>query len=300
MLSSGKAPGLSPSPGIWFHTDHLPARDAAALARSVERHGFSAFWFGEGLGRDPLAHAAYLLSQTERLVIGTGIASIYSRDPQAMMGGANTLAEQSGGRVILGLGVSTPPMVEARGHSFAPPVPAMRSYLRAMQACHYGSCPPPQPVPVVIAALGPQMIKLAGQEALGAYPCNVTPEFTAQARSAMGPDALLGIQQKVVLETSPSRAREIGRAGLALYLAVPHQRKHWERMGFDESDFLNGGSHRLVDGLVAWGNTEAIRASIRAHLDAGANHVCLEPLLPQGEAMPGEELLEALAYSAGV
>lgn len=249
---SDMRPRLPSFPGIWFHTDHLSAADAAALARSVERHGFGAFWFGEGLGRDPLAHAAYLLSRTQNLVIGTGIVSIYSRDPQAMMGGANTLAEQSGGRFILGLGVSTPPLVELRGHSFAPPVGAMRNYLGAMRACHYGSCLPPEPVPVVIAALGPQMITLAGQEALGAYPCNVTPEFTARARRTMGPHALLGVQQKVVLETSPSRAREIGRAGLALYLAVPHQRKHWERMGFDESDFLNGGSDRLVDGLVAW------------------------------------------------
>lgn len=282
--------------GIWFHTDGLSAEESAELVRRVEAAGFGAFWFGEGFGRDPLAHAAWLLANTRELVIATGIASIYSRDPVAMVGGANALAEQSGGRFLLGLGVSMPPLVEPRGHRFGPPVPTMRAYLEAMKAARYGAVPPKEPAPVVLAALGPQMTKLAAREARGSYPCNVTPEWTAEARERMGPDAWLCVDQKVVLETDPGRARRIAREGLAIYLSVPHQRRNWMRMGFDESDLADGGSDRLVDALVAWGRPEALHARARAHLDAGATHVALQPLLPEGERAPSAETLEALAF----
>jgi len=285
--------------GIWFHTDRLTAGEAASLVRRVESLGFGAFWFGEGFGRDPFAHAAFLLAETSAIVIATGIASIYSRDAMAMLAAANTLAEQSGGRFLLGLGVSMPPLVEPRGHVFGPPVETMRNYLATLRRCRYSSVPPPEPPPIVLAALGPRMTELAAQETRGSHPCNVTPEYTVRARERMGPDAWLCVQQKVVLETSPSRAREIARAGLALYLAVPHQRRNWSRMGFDESDYPAGGSDRLVDALVAWGSAETIRARIEAHFDAGATHVCLEPVLPEGERVPSETLLSALAPSGG-
>ena len=281
--------------GIWFHTDALRATEAETLVRRVEALGFGAFWFGEGFGRDPLVHAAFLLAKTSAIVIATGIASIYSRDAVAMVGGANALAEQSGGRFVLGLGVSMPPLVEPRGHRFGPPLESMRAYLAAMKACRYASVPPREAPPIVLAALGPEMTRLAAQETRGSHPCNVTPEYTARARERMGPDAWLCVEQKVVLETAPARAREIARAGLALYLAVPHQRRNWSRLGFDESDFLDGGSDRLVDSLVAWGSPSTIADRIRAHLDAGATHVCLQPLLPSGERVPSDEMLVALA-----
>lgn len=281
--------------GIWFHTDALTHEEATDLVRRVERLGFGAFWFGEGFGRDPLVHAAALLAATNEIVIATGIASIYSRDPVAMVGGANALAEQSGGRFLLGLGVSMPPLVEPRGHDFGPPVPTMRGYLEAMQACRYASVPPAEPPPVVLAALGPEMTKLAAQSAQGSHPCNVTPEYTARARERMGAEAWLCVEQKVVLETDPSRARAIARAGLALYLQVPHQQRNWSRLGFDESDYRDGGSDRLVDALVAWGDAASLHARVREHLDAGASHVCLQPLLSPGERVPSPVLLEALA-----
>ena len=284
--------------GIWFHTDALTAAEAASLVRRVEALGFGAFWFGEGFGRDPLVHAAWLLAETSEIVIATGIASIYSRDAVAMVGGANALAEQSGGRFLLGLGVSMPPLVEPRGHRFGPPLESMRDYLAAMRACRYASVPPPDAPPIVLAALGPKMTELAARETRGSHPCNVMPEYTLRARERMGPEAWLCVEQKVVLEVSPSRARKIARAGLALYLAVPHQRRNWSRMGFDESDYRDGGSDRLVDALVAWGSAQTIRSRIRAHLDAGATHVCLQPLLPEGVRMPSEEMLAALAPSA--
>jgi len=281
--------------GVWFHTDALAAVEAAALVQRCEALGFGAFWFGEGFGRDPLAHAAYLLAETSKIVIATGIASIYSRDAVAMLGGANALAEQSGGRFLLGLGVSMPPLVEPRGHRFGPPLKSMRDYLSAMRACHYASVAPREAPPIVLAALGPKMMQLAASETRGSHPCNVTPEYTARARELMGPDAWLCVEQKVVLEASPSRAREIAREGLALYLAVPHQRRNWTRMGFDESDYQGGGSDRLIDALVAWGDPATIRSRIRAHLDAGATHVCIQPVLPSDSRIPEDDYLAALS-----
>lgn len=285
--------------GIWFHTDALTSREAATLVQRCEDLGFGAFWFGEGFGRDPLVHAGFLLDQTSRIIVATGIASIYSRDAVAMAGGAQALAEQSEGRFLLGLGVSMPALVEPRGHVFGPPVQSMREYLAAMHACQYASVAPREKPPIVLAALGPNMMQLAAQQTHGSHPCNVTPEYTARARERMGPDAWLCVEQKIVFETEPHRAREIARTGLALYLGVPHQQRNWTRMGFDDSDYRAGGSDRLVDALVAWGSPATIRDRVRAHLAAGATHVCLQPVLPSGERIPGEALLQALSPQTG-
>ncbi len=281
--------------GIWFHTDSLSSEESAQLVQKIERLGYGAFWFGEGFGRDPLVHAGHLLSQTTRLAVATGIASIYSRDPVAMWGGANALAEQSAGRFILGLGVSLPVLVEPRGHQWRKPLTSMQNYLAQMQQIPYMSVPPAEPPPIVIAALGPKMLELAGQQTAGAHPCNVTPEYTARARRLMGPDAWLCVGQKVILETEPDRARQIARAGMEVYLKSPFQKKNWKSMGIDDADCEGQGSDRLIDALIAWGNAETIEQRIQAHLDAGASHVCIEPMVGPDSRLPENELLEALA-----
>jgi probable F420-dependent oxidoreductase len=281
--------------GIWFHTDALPAMDAARLAQRVEALGYGSFWFGEGFGRDPIAHAAFLLSQTSELVVATGIASIYSRDPVAMVGGAHALAEQSGGRFLLGLGVSFAPLVEPRGHAWGPPVKSMREYLARMAQSPYGSVAPDEAPPVVLAALGPRMLELAAAQTRGAYPCNVTPEWTARARERMGPESWLCVDQKVVLERDPTRAREIARSCLSIYLKAPHQRRNWLSMGLSEADFGDGGSDRLVDALVAWGDEASIQRRIQAHFDAGATQVTIQPVEAPGTHWPNETLLETFA-----
>lgn len=281
--------------GVWFHTDALSSPEAVDLVQRVEALGYGAFWFGEGFGRDPLAHAALLLAKTSRIVIATGIASIYSRDAIAMSGAAHTLAEQSGGRFLLGIGVSYPPLVEVRGHVWGPPVESMERYLEQMSNARYASVPPAEEPPVVLAALGPRMTKLAATRARGSHPCNVTPEYTAEARHRMGPDAWLCVEQKVILETNPTRAREIARAGLVHYMNAPHQQRNWRKMGLDESDYRGSGSDRLVDTLVVWGDAAAIAGRVRAHLDAGATHVCIQPLEPEGTRLPNPDLLAALA-----
>ncbi len=281
--------------GVWFHTDGLTSSEAVDLVRRVEGLGYGAFWFGEGFGRDPLVHAALLLAKTSRLVIATGIASIYSRDAVAMVGGSHALAEQSGGRFLLGLGVSMPALVEPRGHRFGPPVESMRRYLEEMEASVFASVEPSEAPPVVLAALGPRMMELAAAKTRGSHPCNVPPSYTAEARKRMGPDAWICVEQKVVLESDPARAREIARAGLSIYLGVPHQQRNWRRIGLDDSDFQGRGSDRLVDTLVAWGDEHAIEQRVQEHLDAGATHVCIQPLEMPGTRLPNAELLDALA-----
>lgn len=282
--------------GVWYFTDGKPAADAAAFAKQVEAMGYSALWIPETVGRHPFAHAAWLLANTEKLVIGTGIASIYNRDAGAAMAGARTLAEQSGGRFIMGLGVSHAPLVEGvRGHTYGKPYSTMKGYLERLKAAPYQAVPPAEEPPVVIAALGPKMLELAGTAVQGAHPYFTTPEHTKQAREIMGPDPMLCVEQKVVLETDPEKARTLARQVAQIYIGLPNYRNNWLRLGFEESDFENGGSDRFIDATFAWGDIDAIKARVQAHLDAGASHVCVQPVNPNGVfGDPHLEVLEAL------
>jgi probable F420-dependent oxidoreductase len=280
----------------WHFTDTLGAADALGFAQRLERWGYHSLWIPEAVGRDPFAHAAWLLSGTQRLVLATGIASIYARDPNAMQAAQKTLAEQSGGRFLLGLGVSHAPMVEGvRGHAYGPPVASMRAYLERMRAAPYMAPAPAEPPPIVLAALGPRMLALAAELTRGAHPYNVNPEHTARARRIMGRDAWICVEQKVVLERDAARARATARAALQFYMALPNYANNWKRLGFSDSDIAGGGSDKLIDALVVWGNEEALRRRVQEHLDAGATQVCIQPLTPPGTRAPDERAFEALA-----
>jgi probable F420-dependent oxidoreductase len=285
--------------GVWYFTDRLTAPAAAAFARRVEELGYSALWLPEALGRDPFAHAAWLLSQTERLVLATGIANIYARDANAMRAAQQTLAEQSGGRFLLGLGVSHVPMVEGlRGHDYGKPVATMRAYLERMDAAPYTAVKAEAEAPRVIAALGPRMLELARERCAGAHPYLVPPEHTQRAREILGPDAWLCTEQKVLLVKDASKARAAGRQAAAMYLGLPNYRNNLLRLGYSESDLDDGGSDRLIDGIIAWGDEKALDQRVREHLDAGASHVCIQPLDPEGRPLPDENALAALAPEA--
>ena len=285
--------------GVWFFTDAMAAPAAAEFAGRVEALGYAALWIPETVGREPFAHSSWLLANTERLVVATGIANIYGRDPLTSACAQKTLAEQSGGRFLLGLGVSHAPLVEGvRGHEYRRPVATMRSYLEGMAKASYMAVPPAEKPPTVIAALGPRMLELARDAADGAHPYLVTPEHTARAREILGEAPMLCTEQKVLLESDPARAREVARRALAMYLGLPNYRSNLLRLGFSESDVDGGGSDKLVDAIVVWGDEQAIRARVQAHLDAGASHVCIQPLHPQGLPAPDERVLEALAPDA--
>lgn len=282
--------------GVWTFFDAMPAADVAAAAQRIEALGYPALWIPEAVGREIFASAAYLLASTTRLVVASGIANIYARDAITMVAGRNTLAEQSGGRFLLGIGVSHRPLVSGvRGHAWDKPYSYMRDYLEAMEKAPYSAVPPTEAAPMVIGALHPKMLALAADKTRGAHPYLVPPEHTAFARETMGPDAWICTEQKVLLETDATKARAIGRNTIAMYLRLPNYRKNLERFGYKDEDFENMGSDRLVDAIVAWGDEKAIAARIQAHHDAGANHVCIQPVHPLGMPLPDWNVLEAFA-----
>src|SRR5512132_3784605 len=268
--------------GIWtFVLDLQPAARARELAAELEDLGYGAIWIPDAVGRDPLVHAALLLGGTNRIAVGTGIAQIYGRDPMTMTGGWKTVSEAFPGRFVLGLGVSHQPMVEGlRGQIYLPPLTAMREYLERMDTAMYVAAEPTEPPRRVLAALGPKMLALAAERADGAHPYNVPPEHTAEAREILGPDKLLAPEQAVVLETDPAEARRIGREHFAIYRDLPNYTNNLRRFGITDDDLADGGSDRLVDTVVAWGDAEAIRARVQAHHDAGADHVAVQVLKP--------------------
>jgi len=266
--------------GVWWAL--LGSQDAATerdAAREIERLGYGTLWFGESArNKDALAHAAVLLEATERMNVASGIASIYVRDPAASKSGAYFLADASGGRFVLGLGVSHEPAVTSRGHDYGKPVSTMRAYLDAMDAAPYQPPAPPEPPPVVLAALRPRMLRLAAERTAGAHPYLTTPKHTARAREILGHGPLLAPEQGFVIEPEPERARAIAREHLRYYLVLPNYVNAWREDGYEDADFADGGSDRLVDALVAWGDADAIRARILEHHDAGADHVCIQPV----------------------
>jgi probable F420-dependent oxidoreductase len=274
--------------GIWTaQFDYQPAAKLREAAAELEQLGFGAIWFPESVGRESLTHAALLLGATSRIVIATGIANIYARDAVTMAAGQKTLAEAYPGRFLLGLGVSHIPLVEQiRGHSYGKPVPTMRQYLDRMDQAPYRAVPPSVSSVRVLAALGPQMLHLARERAGGAHPYFVPPEHTERAREILGKDPLLAVEQAVVLETDATKAREIARAHTSRYLALPNYVNNLRRLGFGEADFGNNGSDRLVDAIVAWGDMAAVVDRVCAHQSAGANHVCIQVLPPDSQALP--------------
>jgi probable F420-dependent oxidoreductase len=282
--------------GVWTHLDALPAPQAAAFAQDVERWGYSALWLPEAIGRDPFVTIAYLGARTERLTFATGIANLYARDAMTMNALARTTGEVTGGRFVLGIGVSHSHLVTGvRGHDYGKPLSTMRAYLDAMEKALYRAVQAPEPAPIVLAALRPKMLALAAERAQGAHPYFVPPEHTARAREILGPDRILAQEQKVLLCTDPSQARAVARANMKIYLGLPNYQNNLKWLGYADADFRGAASDRLVDAIVAWGDEEAIRRRIQEHFDAGANHVCIQPLHPDGKPIPHREVLELLA-----
>jgi|SRR5579871_638479 len=280
--------------GIWTRQfEDQPAAKAQETAAELEELGYGAIWFGEAVGREALTHAGLLLAATKRISIATGIANIYARDPVTMAAGQKTLSEAYPGRFVLGLGVSHIPLVEQlRGHRYDKPIATMRAYLDAMDQAPYRSVEPPQEPTRVLAALGPKMLQLAAERTDGAHPYNTNPEHTAQAREVLGQGPCLCPEQAVILEKNAGKAREIGRAFLSIYLGLPNYTNNFLRLGFTEADFQNGGSDRLIDAIIVWGDLKEIETRVRAHQAAGADHVCIQVLTADARALPVSEWRE--------
>jgi probable F420-dependent oxidoreductase len=266
--------------GVWFMTtvSEIRAEEELRGVAAIEEMGYPTLWFGEGPEtREALSHAATLLCGTERLNVATGIANIYGRDAIAAANGAATLADAWPGRFTLGLGVSHAPLVNPRGHDYTKPVATMRAYLDAMDATRFGP-PLPEAPPRVLAALRQGMLRLAASRAQGVHTYFVPPEHTARAREVIGPEPILAPEQAVVLETDPERARAAARDYAAFYLSLPNYLNNLRELGFSDADFEHGGSDALIDAVVCWGDEDAIAERVRAHHDAGADHVCVQPI----------------------
>lgn len=247
--------------------------------RAIEALGYGAVWIGEShANREIFAHAATLLGCTDRIVVATGVAGIWSRDPSASANGAAALAEAFPGRFVLTLGVSHPPIVSRRGHVYGRPYSAMVEHLDGMAATRYAAPAPAEPAPLLLGALHPRMLRLAAERTDGAHPYLVTPEHTERARAILGPGKILAPEQGVVLRDDPAAARAAAREHLAVYLPLENYTRCWRSLGFGDADLADGGSDGLVDALVAWGDEDAVAARVRAHLAAGATHVPVQAL----------------------
>jgi probable F420-dependent oxidoreductase len=266
--------------GVWTGAlDAHPSPRAWEACRELEQMGFDTLWIPEAVGREPFAAAAGYLAATTTLKLATGIANIYARDAMTMAAAQKTLAEAYPGRFLLGLGVSHLHLVQhVRKHTYDKPLAYMKDYLAAMDKARFFAVTPEEDPGRVLAALGPKMLEVAATQAQGAHPYFTTPEHTARARDTMGADALLAPEQMVVLETEPTKAREVARAGMAVYLNLPNYANNLRRLGFGDQDFAEGGSNRLVDAIVAWGDVDAARTRVAEHFEAGADHVCVQVL----------------------
>ena len=282
---------LLPGPvGLW--TAALDALEPAAAADQVaalDDQGWDALWFGEAYGREAFTAAALYLGASRRLAVATGIASVYGRDAVAANAAGRLLQALHPGRFVLGLGVSHAPLVERmRGHAYGRPLTAMREYLDAMDAAPCFAAGADVPPPRVLAALGPAMLALARDRTQGAHPYLVTPEHTASAREVLGDGPLLAVEQSVVLSDDPDVVRERAHWHLEIYTGLPNYRNSWLRQGFADDDFVRGGSDRLKQALVV-GGEDAILERVREHLDAGADHVCLQVLGADATDVPVDD-----------
>ena len=284
--------------GVWSGALAIaPATEARRAVREIDELGYDTLWYPEGLGtRESLTNGAVLLGASERIRVASGIASIWGRDAVSAANAARVLADAFDDRFLLGLGVSHPRQVDPRGQRYEKPVARMSAYLDAMDDDPFESpetTEPRPPVPRVIAALRPPMLRLAAEKALGAHTYLVPVEHTRRARELLGPDALLIPEQKVLLAADGAAARARARAAIAWYLDTPNYVANLRWLGFSDDDVAGGGSDRLVDALVAAGDEEAIRARVQEHLDAGATQVAIQPL-QDGDPF-GRETLRRLA-----
>ena len=282
--------------GIWtFNLDLQPARKAQEAAAEIEALGFGAIWIPEALGREAFSSAGVLLAGTSKITVATGIANIWVRDPMAMAGAQKTLTEAYPDRFLLGIGVSHAPLVGMRGHDYAKPLSAMRTYLDAMASAPFMAVPPSTEPVTVIGALAPKMLELAAARTRGAHPYFVPPEHTAFARKHLGSGPLLAPEQAVVLETDADKARGIARVHMATYLGLPNYVNNLKRLGFTDADIADGGSDRLVDAIVAWGSLDTVVKRVRAHHEAGADHVCIQVLDMDPRTVPMRQWRELAA-----
>jgi probable F420-dependent oxidoreductase len=258
--------------GVWIRPQPSPE-----LARGLDDLGFGAIWIGGSPGGE-LEGVERTLAATSRLTVATGIVNIWKDDPATIAASYHRLSEAYPGRFLLGIGAGHP---EAASQ-YARPYEALVHYLDALDAA---GVPPSQRA---LAALGPKVLRLAAERTAAAHPYLVTPEHTRRARAVLGANVRLAPEQHVVLDADPTRARELARNAVSHYLGLTNYTANWRRLGFTDQDIAGTGSDRLVEGLVAMGDAQQVAGRINAHLSAGADHVCIQLITPEGASrLPG-------------
>jgi probable F420-dependent oxidoreductase len=267
--------------GLW--STELRTADPGMIseaAAELDELGWGALWIPGLGGGDILADSERLLRATRRTKVAIGVLSIWRHQADEMAAGHARLRREYGRRLLLGLGVSDPAAAEAAGRAYHP-LADMGAYLDMLDHA---------PAPVaqderVMAALAPQLTRLAGQRTAGVHPFLVTPEHSARIRAQLGDGPLLAPYQAVVLDSSPGSARAAARGFLGVFLTMDHYAKSLRRQGFTDDDLSGGGSDRLIDAVVAWGDVQTIGERVHAHHDAGADHVCLH-VIGSGSGIP--------------
>jgi probable F420-dependent oxidoreductase len=252
--------------------------EVAEAATELDELGYSALWIPD-IGGDVFDAVERLMAATRTATVATGILNLWMHTAEETTGSHARLTAAHGDRFLVGIGVSHAPLIDAgEPGRYQRPLKAMTSFLDQLDAAPA----PLAPSARVLAALGPKMLELARTRSGGAHPYNVTPEHTALARQALGPAAQLLPEQAVALTADADQARRLGRDHLSHYFALPNYTNNLRRLGFSDADFADGGSDRMVDAMVAWGDLDAIAGRVREHRDAGADHVCIQVLSAEG------------------
>lgn len=271
-----------------------PTGEALELVNEWEDLGYGSVWVSESASaKNVLTFSAVLLGGTRRIVVASAVAVIWNRDPTAMMNAGRTLADAHPERFVLGVGVSHGKSAATRGHRYDKPLQAMRTYLEEMDAAAYDGHPPEHQAVRLLAALGPKMTALAAELTDGVHPFLTTPGHTAATRELVGPEALVAVEQAVLLADDEQEARTAARENFERFMRWPNYRRHLNRLGFEDDDLAGGGSDRVIDAIYARGDEAAIQGRVAEHLDAGADNVSLQviPVGPVDEA----EVLRRLA-----
>lgn len=284
--------------GLWAADfDLVPMAAAQEGIARVEEMGFGTVWVPEAVLREAFSSCALLLSATKKMTIATGIANLHARTAQSMQAGWKTLSEAFPDRFLLGIGVSHAPMVQGvHKGNYDKPYSTMVEYLEAMDNGVFFSPQPSTPPRRVLAALGPKMLKLAAEKTDGAHPYFTPVEHTAFARETLGKEPLLAPEIAVVLNETPENAKDIANKFMSTYTKLPNYTNNLKRFGFTEDD-ITSHSDRLMDAIVARGSIDVIVSRIKEHLDAGADHVCVQVLTGKPGVLPmkqWEELAQAV------
>ncbi len=280
---------------VLLMTDRYPRDALLARVDEIERLGFESLWLPETFGREPLATAGFLLARTERICVGTGIANVYVRDAHAMAQASRSLAELSGGRFLLGLGVSNAGMNAMRGHAWEPPLAKMKSFLDQLAAAAVQSPAPARPAPLHLAAHGPHLQKLGAARASGVITFLMPVQHARETRARIGAETELSVVVPFIAERDPVAARAKARAGLKLYTQLDYYRREWRALGFAEAEFADGGSDALIDALVAWGDADGLSARVAAFEREGATRVIVNPLALHAGPAASPRVLELLS-----